>query len=167
MQQSTRRRPICPMCQVPATSKHIIWLCKWHHGKGHQPLPLPWTERVHNPDEDPLWARGWINKEVYEHDTGAPTLRGHGLWQNLEAKGYVVSIDAAPTTYDARSQGWVFAICIHTLSLGRLQRVAAITGLPPGKQSKTRALYYGMHVLAQHTQQNLKLVIPCCMGCLD
>ena len=33
-----------PICQVPATSKHIVWLCKWHHDKGHKPLPLPWTE---------------------------------------------------------------------------------------------------------------------------
>ena len=72
----------------------------------------------------------------------------------------VVTIDAAPTTYDVRSQGWVFAICIHTISLGQLKRLAAITGLPPGKQSKARALYYGMRVLAQHVQQKVNLVIP-------
>ena len=44
---------------------------------------------------------------------------GFGEALDLAAdNGYVVSIDAAPTTYDTRSQGWVFAICIHTLSLG-------------------------------------------------
>lgn len=69
-----------------------------------------------------------------------------GLWQHLEVlsmqdhAGYAVTIDAAPTTYDVRSQAWVFAICVHTLSLGQLHRVAAITGLPPGKQSKASAL---------------------------
>lgn len=113
-----------------------------------------------------LWARGWINKELYEHDTEVSSLRGHGLWQQLAPldigtyQGHVSTIDAAPTTYDARSQGWVFAVCIHTLSLGQLNRVAAITGLPPGIQSKSRALYYGTHILAQHINQTVKLVIP-------
>ena len=111
-------------------------------------------------------GRGWINKELYEHETGSATLRGHGLWQNLEAqdlalhKGLVVTTDATPTTYDVHSQGWVFAICIHTISLGQLKRLAAITGLPPGKQSKAPALYYGVRVLAQHVQQKVNLVIP-------
>ena len=71
----------CPICTVPATSKHIIWLRRWHHGKDHPLMPISWTERVNNPDEDPLWARGWINKEIYEHDSGAASIRGHGLWQ--------------------------------------------------------------------------------------
>ena len=39
----------CPLCQVPATPKHIIWLCKWHHKQGHEALPIPWTERLQRP----------------------------------------------------------------------------------------------------------------------
>ena len=130
-----------------------MWLCKFHHGRGRTALPISWTERVTNQGEDPLWSRGWTSKERYEHETGAPSLQGHGLWQHLEVldladhRGYVLTNDAMPTTYDTRSQGWVFALCLHTLSTSQLQRVAAITGLPPGQQTKARALYYGMRVL--------------------
>ena len=24
----------CPLCKVPATPKHIVWLCSWHHNQG-------------------------------------------------------------------------------------------------------------------------------------
>ena len=36
----------CPICQVPATPKHIIWLCKWHQGQQHKPMPPEWAERI-------------------------------------------------------------------------------------------------------------------------
>lgn len=104
--------------------------------------PISWTERVNDQGEEPLWARGWINKERYEHETGESSLKGHGLWRleilDLAAqRGYVVTIDATPTTYDLRSHGWVFASRLHTLSAGQLQRVAAITGSPPDQSQGT------------------------------
>ena len=36
----------CPICQVPATPKHIIWLRKWHHQQQHKPMPPEWAERI-------------------------------------------------------------------------------------------------------------------------
>lgn len=47
------------ICKVPATAKRIVWLCKWHHGQGHQPMPIGWAERFTNHDEEPLWSAGW------------------------------------------------------------------------------------------------------------
>ena len=35
----------CPICQVPATPKHVLWLCKWHRDQNHQPRPDSTTAR--------------------------------------------------------------------------------------------------------------------------
>ena len=66
----------CPLCQVPATPKHIVWLCKWHHNQKHQPLPVPWTERLQDPLEKPPCAYGWIPKEPQDsnHGKGSQSL---------------------------------------------------------------------------------------------
>ena len=107
--------------------------------KANSLIPISWTERVNNHDEEPLWARGWIN------DAGSDSLKGHGLWQHLEVldlaahQGYAVTKDA---TYD--------------VSLGRLSGIA---GQPFSPQTKARALYYGLHALAQHTTQTTKIVV--------
>ena len=42
---------LCPLCQVPATPKHIKGMRKWHHHQKHTPLPAPWTERLQDPFE--------------------------------------------------------------------------------------------------------------------
>ena len=81
----------CPLCKVPATPKHIVWLCTWHHNQGHAPLAIEWTERLQDPLEEPLWAHGWVPKERritckwHNHfkDKGAgtpsnPCLSNHG-----------------------------------------------------------------------------------------
>lgn len=31
---------LCPLCRVPATSKHIVWLCEWHHGQKHTAMRI-------------------------------------------------------------------------------------------------------------------------------
>lgn len=32
-----KTRP-CPLCNVPATPKHILWLCKWRQGQRPHPM---------------------------------------------------------------------------------------------------------------------------------
>ena len=54
-----------------ATSRHILWLCKWHRDQNHKPLPPEWMERITCQDEEPLWSKGWIPLEPQEH------LRNH------------------------------------------------------------------------------------------
>ena len=74
----------CPLCGVPATPKHIVWLCAWHHNQGHPPLEVEWTERLQDPLEEPLWAYGWIPQEPQDHLQLAQPLQGHGCWSSLE-----------------------------------------------------------------------------------
>ena len=37
---------MCPICKVPATTKHILWLRKWHQTQTHKPMPPEWAERI-------------------------------------------------------------------------------------------------------------------------
>ena len=160
----TNTKP-CPICQVPATPKHIIWLCKWHHNQKHTPLPIPWTERLQDPLEEPLWAYGWIPKEPQDHLTQPLDLEGHGCWQSLEPlplqpwQGLSVTVDATPTSGDKRAQAWIYALCIHGYSLGALQRKGTITGMAKGPQTKARAIFQGLITLAQYIQTPTRVIV--------
>ena len=155
----------CPLCGVPATHKHIVWLCTWHHNQGHAPLAIEWTERLQDPLEEPLWAHGWIFREPQDHLQVAQPLQGHGCWSTLEPlplqpwQGLSVTLDATPSSYDQRSQAWIFGLCVHTYSVGTLLRKGTITGMAPGPQTKARALFQGLLTLAQHVLTPVNVVV--------
>ena len=140
----------CPICHVPATPKHILWARKWHHHQKHKPMPPEWAERILHRDEEPLWSHGWIPLEPQEQCTVQHPYVGHGSWQDLQAlaphqyQGWAFTLDATPSTYDTRSQLWVFGLCVHHMTLGQLQRLGAITGIPSPPHNKTRALLAGL-----------------------
>ena len=146
---------LCPICHVPATPKHILWLRKWHRDQNHKPLPPEWMERITCQEEEPLWSKGWIPLEPQEH---LHPYQGHGIWQDLQPirpdqyVGWAFALDATPSHYDSRSQVWVFGLCVHTQSMGQLKRLGAITGVPQGQQTKGRALFAGLVALAKHDQ---------------
>ena len=77
-----------------------------------------WAERLTQHDEEPLW------KELQ-------------VLQSHQYQGWAFTLDATPSTYDLRSQLWVFGLCVHVLSTGQLQRLGAITGVPEHPQTKT------------------------------
>ena len=155
----------CPVCAVPATPKHIVWMCKWHKGKGHKPMPPEWAERLTQHDEDPLWNAGWIPLEPQDQLTQHHPYQGHGVWQGLQMlqahqhQGWAFTLDATPSTYDTRSQLWVFGLCVHVMRTGQLQRLGAITGVPDSPQTKTRALLAGLVALAKHTSIAVKVIV--------
>ena len=101
----------------------------------------------------------WIPREPQDHLTAPLGLEGHGCWQTLELlalqpwQGLSVTIDATPTSADARAQAWIYALCIHGYSLGALQRKGTITGMAKGAQTKARALFQGLLTLAQFVVQ--------------
>ena len=69
----------CPLCQVDATPKHILRLCKWHKTQKHEPMPPEWMDRITSKEEEPLWSTGWIPLEQQEHrqqDHPRPWLLG-------------------------------------------------------------------------------------------
>ena len=74
----------CPQCQVPATPKHILWLCKWHRTQNHEPMPPEWMNRITSHEEEPLWAHGWIPLEPQDARTQQHPLQGHGCWAGLQ-----------------------------------------------------------------------------------
>ena len=161
---ATSTKP-CPLCHVPATPKHVLWLCKWHREKNHTPLPPDWLERITGQDEDPLWSKGWIPLEPQDHLHNSHPYQGHGIWQDLhpigpdQYAGLAFTLDATPSHYDPRSQIWVFGLCIHTQSMGQLKRLGAITGAAQGPQSKGRALFAGLVALAKHTTKPAKVIV--------
>ena len=74
-------------------------------------------------------------------------------------QGWAFTLDATPSTYDLRSQLWVFGLCVHTLRTGQLHRLGAITGIPSNPQTKTRALVAGLAALAKHTSTAVKVIV--------
>ena len=155
----------CPICQVPATPKHVLWLCKWHRNQAHEPLPPEWLERITSQDEEPLWSKGWIPLEPQDHLQQRHPYQGHGVWKDLQPigpeqyAGFAYTLDATPSHYDQRSQIWVFGLCFHTQSMGQLKRLGAITGAPSGPQSKGRALFAGLVALAKRTTTPAKVIV--------
>ena len=153
----------CPICHVPATAKHVLWLCKWHRTQQHKPLPPEWLERITNPEEEALWSKGWIPLEPQEHLQQDHPYQGHGVWKELQPigpdqyAGFAFTLDATPNHYDTRSQIWVFGLCL-TQTSGQLKRLGAITGAASGQQTKGRALFAGLVALAKHTTTPAKVI---------
>ena len=156
---------LCPICSVPATPKHIAWLCKWHHNQQHKPMPPEWAERILCEDETPSWTAGWIPLEPQEHKQDKQQYQGHGAWQDLQPlaphqhQGWAFTLDATPSSYDQRDQLWIFGLCVHHLPLGQLHRLGAITGAPAPPHNKARALMEGLVALAKHTTTAVRVIV--------
>ena len=116
---------MCPLCGVPATPKHIVWLRKWHHGRGHKPMPAEWANRITTHDEEPLWNSGWIPLEPQEQRQVQHPYHGHGNCQGLpvlqphQYQGWAFTLDATPSTYDCRSQLWASALVAGLAALAK------------------------------------------------
>ena len=128
-------------------------------------MPPEWAERLTQHDEEPLWNAGWIPLEPQDHLTIQHPYQGHGVWQDLQMlqahqhQGWAFTLDATPSTYDTRSQLWVFGLCVHVMRTGQLQRLGAITGVPDSPQTKNRALIAGLVALAKHTSIAVKVIV--------
>ena len=122
-------------------------------------MPPAWAERIFHHDEEPLWSHGWIPLEPQEQ------CALHGSWQDLQAlaphqyQGWAFTLDATPSTYDPRSQLWVFGLCVHHMTLGQLQRLGAITWIPGPPRTKTGALLGGVVALAKRTTTQVRVVV--------
>ena len=155
----------CPLCQADATPKHILWLCKWHKTQKHEVMPPEWKERITSKEEEPLWSTGWIPLEPQEHRQQDHPYQGHGCWADLATiasqpySGWAYTLDATPSSYDDRTQMWVFGLCAHTMALGQLKRLGALTGVHTGDQTKARALLAGVVALAKHTSTPAKVIV--------
>ena len=141
---------LCPLCQVPATPKHIVWMCKWHHRQKHTPLPVPWTERLQDPLEEPLVG-------FHVSPTTTLGLEGHGCWQSLEP--------LPPTMAGLVSGGCHSHLWRHPspgLNLCPLHPWLLITGMARGAQSKARAIFQGLLTLAQFIQTPTRVIVQVC-----
>ena len=128
-------------------------------------MPPEWMNRITSHEEDPLWTAGWIPLEPQDHRQQAHPFHGHGCWAGLEPiapqqhNSWAFTLDATPSTYDDRDQMWVFGLCVHTMNLGQLQRLGALTGVASGEQTKTRALIAGVVALAKFTTTPVRVIV--------
>ena len=106
------------------------------------PMPPEWMNRLTCQDEEPLWAHGWIPLEPQEARAQPHPYQGHGCWAGLQIlslqqhSGWAFTLDATPSSYEPRSQLWIFGLCARTMTLGQLCRLGTITGVTPGAQTK-------------------------------
>ena len=152
--QLPRSHPGQAVPPVPALQlhpKHILWLCKWHKQQKHEPMPPEWMNRITSHEEEPLWTAGWIPLEPQEHRRQDSPIPGPWLLGWLGTYCTPNSITAGLThsmlhlpPMTTRDQMWVYGLCVHTMTLGQLQRLGAITGVASGEQTKTRALLAGV-----------------------
>ena len=120
---------LCPICKVPATTKHILWMRKWHQTQQHKPMPTEWAERILTDDETPLWTAGWITLEPQEHKQIQHAYHGHGAWRDLtplaphQYQGWAFTLDATPSSYTSplvrQALPNCAAICSQYFSLAR------------------------------------------------
>ena len=121
--------------------------------------------RITSQEEEPLWAHGWIPLEPQDARTAHRPVQGHGCWAGLpviplhQHTGWAFTLDATPSTYDNRSQMWVYGLCAHTMALGQLKRLGTLTGVPQGSQTKIRALLAGLVTLANQTTDQVKVIV--------
>ena len=107
----------------------------------------------------------WLGAQGTAGPLASGSTQGQGCWNALEPlplqpwQGLSVTLDATPSSYDQRPQTWVFALCVHTFSLGTLLRKGAITGMAPGPQTKARALFQGLITLAQHVLTPINVIV--------
>ena len=86
---ATAAKP-CPICPVPATPKHILWLCKWRRTQTHKPLPPElWMERIICPEEEPLWSKGWIPLDTNTSSTPTKGTESGRICQPIGPDQYV------------------------------------------------------------------------------
>ena len=91
--------------------------------------------------------------------------QGYGCWAGLpviplqQHSGWAFTLDATPSTYDIRSQMWIYGLCAHTMALGQLKRLGSLTGVAKGSQTKVRALLAGLVALANHTSDSIKVIV--------
>ena len=77
-----------PICQVPATPKQIIWMCKWHKQQDHEPMRAAWMPRINCPEEEPRGVQaGYPCMEPQDLRQQVHPLQGHGTWQTLQPVG--------------------------------------------------------------------------------
>ena len=122
-----------------------------------------WTGS-HPKKKNHIWSTGWIPLEPQEHRQQDHPYQGHGCWADLATiaphpyNGWAYTLDATPSSYDERTQMWVFGLCVHTMTLGQMKRLGALTGVAKGEQTKARALLAGAVALAKHTTTPAKVI---------
>ena len=88
-------------------------------------MPPEWMDRLTCQNEEPLWTAGWIPLEPQEQRSQQHPYQKHGCWTALEPlapqpyNGWAFALGAAPSSYDERSEMWVFGYCVHTIACGR------------------------------------------------
>ena len=99
--------------------------------------------RLTSQEEEPLWAHGWIPLQPQDARTQQHLLQGHGCWAGLpiipnqQHTGWAFALDATPSSYDLRSQMWIFGLCARAMNLRQLHRLGTITGVTIGAQTKS------------------------------
>ena len=90
--------------------------------------------------------------------------QGHGTWKDLQPlaphqyQGWAcntVQLRSAQSALGVRP----LCLCVHNMSMGQLQRLGAITGIPTPPHTKTRALMAGLVALAKHTTTAVRVIV--------
>ena len=150
----------CPLRGVDLTFKHLLWECKFWHGKVKD-LPAQWKQRLEAGTEPELWQRGMVQSIFYIQEGGMGTFVTEGIWTPNDTfdvpPGHALTLAVAQTCKEVRHKRFVFAIALyHVFSK---QRKAALKGIVPGKATKARAVFYGLKHLALHVKDKVNIGI--------
>ena len=140
----------CPLCQVPATWRHVLLECNFWKSR-HRPEPSDWqAARTRFPDAC-FWERGLVPAQGVtpcrlEADSAEECT---GVWatdQVIRADGLIFSTDASggPFSKDTRLRVVTYAVAAFKWVSGKSVLIGSITGvLPHGSsvvQGETKAL---------------------------
>ena len=153
---------LCPHCSQPATTVHLLWLCK--ETKAHFPAlqAADQFELEHGLNLE-FWAQGLLMVPRLQQSTGGASVQAWGTWTAQDEARIehpdVVTIGIAHTSTDVRLKHYAVSIVHHTQLGGQLYRQGAVIAILPGKQSWERAWYYGLRMIAHYVSLQQRLVV--------
>ena len=157
----------CPLCQVPATWKHVLLDCTFWRSR-HRPVPAHWDALKTSFPSACFWERALVPLQwVTPHRPAEATAEVcTGTWkqqQVIGADGLVFSTDASggPFSVDGRLRIVTFAVAAFKWVEGDLVLVASITGVLPHGSSIVQGEAEALKVLNARTSGCVDVTVDC------
>ena len=147
------KRLICPHCQKPADAIHLLWQCK-ETNRHFPPIPEEAATEMEQGLNMEFWSQGLLQRPAHQLSTGGAAIQAWGSWTGLDEislRGHdALTIGIATTSADSRLRYYVVTILHHTIFGGEMYRMGAISTVLPGRQTRDRACYYALRMIAHY-----------------
>ena len=162
---SNKGQAWCTRCDCEATTKHVLWDCKWW--KDHVPEPdvfQRWRAEYPYPS---LWTRGLMPRMQWQEET--MEIVTTGLWLNggiIDDPQILYATDGSPGAgADPRLHYHTWAVVAFRVEGDAVVSVATAAGPVQGKQSVYRSEVSALAFVVARTRGELDVTTDCKSMC--